>query len=160
MKPVTGLIAVGTFSRVIKSDGTMLFTPAMSDSSFLLDIDRLYHSVFHTEWRVDSIKSVAKGFHIRLADVKTIHEAGFFINENFSVPLHEIEGKSFDLLIGMKVRNGEGKEIGETLSISKTPAYMLLEILLTDGRTAYVPATEDFISTRNGLIILLKEPVL
>lgn len=160
MKPAGRLIVVGTFSRVIKSDGTMLFNPAMSDSSFLLDIKHLYHSLFQTEWRVESIRSVAKGFHVRLADVKTVHEAGFFINENFSVPFHEIEGKSFDLLIGMKVRNIEGKEVGETLSISKTPSYMLLEILLTDGGTAYVPATEDFISTRNGLITLLKEPVL
>lgn len=160
MKPAGRLIVVGTFSRVIKSDGTLLFTPSMSDSSFLLDIKRLYHSVFSTEWRVDSIKSVAKGFHIRLADVKTVHEAEYLVNESFSVPFNEIEGRSSDLLVGRKVTDMSGMELGETLSISKTPAYMLLEVLLTDGRTAYVPATEDFISTRDGLIILLKEPVL
>lgn len=160
MKTGGRLIVVGTFSRVIKSDGTMLFNPSMSDSSFLLEIKHLYHSSFNTEWRINSIRSVAKGFHIKLKDVSTPFEAEFLINESFSVPYEEIEGRSFDLLIGLKVTDKSGLELGETLSISKTPAYMLLEILMNNGSTAYVPATDDFIFIKNGLITLLKEQIL
>lgn len=160
MTPDSNLIVVGTFSRVLKSDGTMLFNPAMSDSSFLLDIDRFYHSIFRTEWIVGSIRSVSKGFHIKLVDVRNPAEAQFFINESFSLPEKEIEGKSIDLLIGRKVIDTMGNEIGITTSLSSTPAYMLIEIQLLDGNTAYMPVTDDFISTKNGLITLLKEPVL
>ncbi|HNW82758.1 MAG TPA: hypothetical protein PKG52_07700 [bacterium] len=138
----------------------MLFNPAMSDSSFLLDIRRFYHSVFKTEWKIESIRSVSKGFHIKLFDVKNPAEAHFLINESFSLPEKEIEGKSIDLLIGRKVFNTSGNEIGVTTSLSNTPAYMLIEIQLLDGNTAYMPVTDDFISTKNGLITLLKEPVL
>ena len=154
------LIVVGSFSRVIKSDGTLLFNPAMSDSSFLLDINRFYHSVFKTEWEIESIKSVSKGFHIRLADVKTPSEANFFINESFSVPYSEVEGRSIDLLLDRKVLDTSGNDIGTTVSLSSTPAYILIEIKLQNGNTVYVPATDDFVLIKNGLITLLKEPVL
>ena len=138
------MITVGTFRRVVKKDGTMLFKPAFRDCDFLAEINFLFHRDLETKWDIESIKKIAKGFHIKLKDVNNSYEAGLFIDEEFALPDELVEGKTTDLVIGEDVFNHEDIIIGKVVSLTSTPAYMLIEIQKNSGETELVPFTEDF----------------
>ncbi len=151
------LRTIGYFTRVIRQDGTLLFSPELKDSEFLLDIKTISHAEFLTEWTVETIKKVSKGFHIKLKEVNDSKTASFFINEIFAVPVEKVEGKSIDTFIGKSVMDLTGKVKGTVKSISKTPSYHIAEIEKSDGGIHFVPLTDDFVSMDSGKIILLKE---
>ena len=145
---------VGTFSKVLKKDGSLLFKPYFKDSDFLLDFNYLYHFEFRTKWKITSITKSAKGFIIRLDKVDTFKKAEFFVGEKFALPENEIYGRSQDLFIGMEVLDKSGKTLGKIVGFSQTPAYSLTEIEKTDGDSVFVPFTGNFFETGNGKVTL------
>ena len=120
----------------------MLFKPVFRDSAFISDLKYLYHVEFGTKWKISSICRVHKGFHIRLTDVDDIEKAKFLEGEQFGLYKDEIAGRSIDLIVGEKIFFKDGKLFGEVISVSSTPAYMLLQVLKSDKETVFVPFTE------------------
>ncbi len=149
---------VGTFSKVLKKDGYLLFKPEFKDSDFLLDFDCLYHFNFKTKWKIESITKTAKGFLIRLAGVDSFKKAEFLIGEKFALPEGEIFGKSQDLLIGAAVFDKSGKILGKIEAFTPTPAYSLAEMENESGNSEFIPFTENFFELEDGKIILIKKP--
>ena len=145
---------VGTFSKVLKKDGSLLFKSEFKDSDFLLDFDYLYHFEFKTKWKITSMTKTAKGFVIRFAGVDTFKKAEFFVGEEFALPENEIFGKSQDLLIGVRVYDKSGKILGKIVGFSQTPAYSLTEIEKDCGDSLFVPFTRNFFEVENETVIL------
>ena len=158
MNKNSSLRVVGTFSKVLKKDGSLLFKPEFKDSDFLLDFNYLYHFTFKTKWRITSITKNSKGFVIRFAGVETFKEAVFFIGEKFALPENEIFGKSQDLLIGIEVFDKHGKILGKAVSFTQTPAYSLAEIESVENETFFVPFTEKFFDIGKGRVVLISMP--
>ena len=158
MKKNSSLRTVGTFVKVLKKDGSLLFRPEFRDSDFLMDFNYLYHFNFKTKWKIASITKVSKGFTIRFAGVETFKEAGFFIGEKFALPESEIFGKSQDLLIGSEVFDKYGKTFGKIVSLTQTPAYSLAEVESIESKTFFVPFTENFFKLNDGTVTLLSLP--
>ena len=154
----SSLKVVGTFSKVLKKDGSLLFKPDFKDSDFLLDFDYLYHFDFKTKWKITSITKTGKGFLIRLAEVDSFKKAEFLIGEKFALPEDEIFGKSQDLLIGAAVFDRSGKISGKIAAFTPTPAYSLAEIEKDSGDSELIPFTENFFELENGKVILVKKP--
>ena len=151
---------VGTFSKVLKKDGSLLFKTYFKDSDFLLDFDYLYHFEFKTKWKITSMTKTAKGFIVRFAEADTFKKAEFLVGEKFALPENEIFGKSQDLLIGLEVTDKHGKALGKIVGFSPTPAYSLAEIEKTDGKSILIPFTENFFelkNERNIRIVLLSD---
>lgn len=148
---------VGTFIRVLKKDGTLLFKPALADSAFFSKLKYLYHAEFITKWEISSICQVAKGFHINFKDVNDLAKAEFFIGEPFGLYESEIKGRSLDLFIGEVIYVKKSEVMGRVISVSKTPSYMLIEVLKETDETVFVPFTDEFINIRNGKMELIKE---
>ena len=134
----------------------MLFKPAFHDSDFLKDISHLYHGELHSKWEISEIKKVSKGFHIKFKNVNNIHQAGFFIGEEFALPENQVKGNSSDLLIGKEILNHNDTVFGTVTSISKTPAYFLLEIELLSGETELIPFNEEFFEEKEKRLKLKK----
>ncbi|MBP5201475.1 hypothetical protein J6253_01925, partial [bacterium] len=149
---------VGTFSKVLKKDGSLLFKPEFKDSDFLLDFGFLYHFEFKTKWHIASITKVGKGFMIRLAEVRTFKEAEFLIGEKFALPEEEIFGRSQDLLIGERVSDKSGKSLGRIVAFTPTPTYSLAEIEKEDDSSEFIPFTEKFFRLEKGKIVLIAKP--
>jgi len=145
---------VGTFSKVLKKDGSLLFKSDFKDCDFLLDFNYLYHFKFKTKWKIASITKTAKGFVIRLDKVDTFKKAEFFVGEKFALPGNEISGRSQDLFIGMEVLDKSGKILGKIVGFTQTPAYSLTEIEKTDGDSVFIPFTGNFFETGNGNVTL------
>ena len=154
----SSLKVIGTFSKVLKKDGSLLFKPDFKDSDFLLDFNCLYHFDFKTKWKINSITKTGKGFLIRLAGVDTFKKAEFFIGEKFALPEDEIFGKSQDLLVGQPVFDKSGKILGKISAFTPTPAYSLAEIEKDDSDSELIPFTENFFELENGKVILVKKP--
>lgn len=138
------MITVGTFRRVVKKDGTMLFKPAFRDHDFLEDINYLIHKDLETIWNIENIRKIAKGFHIKLEGVDNSYQSGFFIDEEFSLPDEMVAGKTIDLVIGEEVYDHKDEVIGKVAGLSSTPAYTILEIEKMSGETDLIPFTEEF----------------
>ena len=145
---------VGTFSKVLKKDGSLLFKSEFKDSDFLSDFNYLYHFEFKTKWKIASMTKTAKGFVIRFAGVDTFRKAEFFVGEKFALPESEIFGRSQDLLIGMEVQDKSGKVFGKIVGFSQTPAYSLIEIEKADGDSVLLPFTENFVEIGKETVIL------
>ena len=145
---------VGTFSKVLKKDGSLLFKSEFKDSDFLSDFNYLYHFEFKTKWKIASMTKTAKGFVIRFAGVDTFRKAEFFVGEKFALPESEIFGRSQDLLIGMEVQDKYGKAFGKIAGFSQTPAYSLIEIEKADGDSVLLPFTENFVEIGKETVIL------
>ena len=158
MNNTSSLRVVGTFSKVLKKDGSLLFRPEFKDSDFLLDFDVLYHFDFRTKWHIASITKTGKGFMIRFSDVKTFREAEFFIGEKFALPKDEIFGRSQDLMIGETVYDKFGKEFGKIVAFTSTPTYSLAEIEKEDSSSVLIPFTEKFFRIEKGKTTVLAEP--
>ncbi len=158
MKGVSSLKIVGTFSKVLKKDGSLLFKPEFKDSDFLLDFGFLYHFEFKTKWHIASITKVGKGFMIRFTEVKTFKEAEFLIGEKFALPESEIFGRSQDLLIGETVSDKLGKSLGRIVAFTPTPTYSLAEIEKEDDSSEFIPFTEKFFRLEKGKIVLIAKP--
>lgn len=138
------MITVGTFRRVVKKDGTMLFKPKFRDCDFIEDIRFIFHYDLGTKWEIENLQKIAHGFQIKLKGVDNTYEAGFFINEDFSLPEELIKGRTTDLVIGENVFDHKDIIIGTVVSLTSTPAYMLIEIEKRSGETELVPFTEEF----------------
>lgn len=158
MNSVSSLKVVGTFSKVLKKDGSLLFKPEFKDSDFLLDFDSLYHFEFKTKWHIASITKIGKGFMIRFAEVRTFKEAEFLIGEKFALPEEEIFGRSQDLLIGENVFEKSGKPFGRIAAFTPTPTYSLAEIEKEDKSSEFIPFTEKFFRLEKGKIVLVAKP--
>jgi ribosomal 30S subunit maturation factor RimM len=158
LKGVSSLKIVGTFSKVLKKDGSLLFKPEFKDSDFLLDFGFLYHFEFKTKWHIASITKVGKGFMIRFTEVKTFKEAEFLIGEKFALPESEIFGRSQDLLIGETVSDKLGKSLGRIVAFTPTPTYSLAEIEKEDDSSEFIPFTEKFFRLEKGKIVLIAKP--
>lgn len=154
----SSLKAIGTFSKVLKKDGFLLFKPEFKDSDFLLDFDHLYHFDFKTKWKITSITKTGKGFLIRLDGVDSFKKAEFLIGEKFALPEDEIFGKSQDLLIGTAVYDKSGAIFGKIAAFTPTPAYSLAEIEKESGESEFIPFTDNFFELENGKVILIRKP--
>ncbi|HOW52535.1 MAG TPA: hypothetical protein PLV42_10890 [bacterium] len=152
------LVVVGHFSRVIKGDGTLLFKPHLHDASFLEQAKHLYHHLFKTEFGITYIKEVAKGFHVRIAEVEKPYEAEYLVGEEFSLPRTELLGRTHDALIGATVANTAGEELGIVVAINETPDYPLLTVRGPRGRFA-VPFTPAVARLDGDRILLLHENI-
>ncbi|MBP5407464.1 PRC-barrel domain-containing protein [bacterium] len=149
---------VGTFSKVLKKDGSLLFKPDFKDSDFLLDFKYLYHFEFKTKWKITSMTKTAKGFIVRFAEADTFRKAEFFVGEKFALPKNEIFGKSQDLLIGLEVVDKSGKTLGKIMAFSPTPTYSLAEVEKEDGESVFIPFTEKFFELKDETVILKNPP--
>ena len=158
MKNIPSLKVVGTFSKVLKKDGSLLFKPEFKDSDFLLDFEYLYHFDFQTKWKIDSITKIGKGFAVRLDGVDSFKKAEFLIGEKFALPEEEVFGKSQDLLIGENVSDKSGKLLGRIVAFTPTPTYSLTEIEKEDKSSEFIPFTEKFFRLEKGKIILIQKP--
>ena len=158
MNNASSLRVVGTFSKVLKKDGSLLFKPEFKDCDFLLDFEYLYHFDFRTKWKINSITKTSKGFLIRFAGVDTFKKAEFFIGEKFALPEDEIFGMSQDLLLGMTVSDKSGKILGKIAAFTPTPAYSLAEMENESGNFEFIPFTENFFELQDGKVILIRKP--
>ena len=158
MNTFSSLKIVGTFSKVLKKDGSLLFKPEFKDSDFLLDFEYLYHFDFKTKWKIISITKTGKGFLIRLDGVDSFKKAEFLIGEKFALPEDEIFGRSKDLLIGMEVFYKSGKILGKIVAFTPTPTYSLAEIEKEDKSSEFIPFTEKFFRLEKGKILLTAKP--
>jgi len=152
------LRSIGSFSKIIKNDGTLLFSCSFRDNDFLLGIKTIYHVDYLTAWTIESIKKVSKGFHIKLKGVDDTKSANYFTGETFGVEEEKIKGLSIDLIIGTSLFDCSGNQAGEIISVTKTPGYYLAEIRGAGNRTFFVPLTDEFTKvSKDGKIILLRE---
>ena len=158
MNSIPSLKVVGTFSKVLKKDGSLLFKPVFKDSDFLLDFEYLYHFDFQTKWKIDSITKTGKGFAVRLDGVDSFKKAEFLIGEKFALPEEEIFGRSQDLMIGENVLDKLGKLLGRIVAFTPTPTYSLVEIEKEDKSSEFIPFTEKFFRLEKGKIILIQKP--
>ena len=158
MNSTPSLKVVGTFSKVLKKDGSLLFKPEFKDSDFLLDFDYLYHFEFQTKWKIDSITKTGKGFAVHLDGVDSFKRAEFLIGEKFALPEEEIFGRSQDLMIGENVIDKSGKLLGRIVAFTPTPTYSLAEIEKEDKSSEFIPFTEKFFRLEKGKIILIQKP--
>ena len=158
MKGVSSLKVVGTFSKVLKKDGSLLFKPEFKDSDFLLDFDCLYHFEFKTKWHIASITKTGKGFAVKLGEVDSFKKAEFLIGEKFALPAEEIFGKSQDLMIGETVFDKSGKICGRITAFTPTPTYSLAEIEKENATSEFIPFTEKFFRLEKGKIVLIAKP--
>ena len=158
MKGVSSLKVVGTFSKVLKKDGSLLFKPEFKDSDFLLDFDCLYHFEFKTKWRIASITKTGKGFAVKLDGVDSFKKAEFLIGEKLALPAEEIFGKSQDLMIGETVFDKSGKICGRIAAFTPTPTYSLAEIEKENATSEFIPFTEKFFRLEKGKIVLIAKP--
>lgn len=158
MKGVSSLKVVGTFSKVLKKDGSLLFKPEFKDSDFLLDFDCLYHFEFKTKWRIASITKTGKGFAVKLDGVDSFKKAEFLIGEKFALPAEEIFGRSQDLMIGETVFDKHGTSLGKIVAFTPTPTYSLAEIEKEDKSSEFIPFTEKFFKLEKGKIVLVAKP--
>ena len=158
MKNIPSLKVVGTFSKVLKKDGSLLFKPEFKDSDFLLDFEYLYHFDFQTKWKIDSITKIGKGFAVRLDGVDSFKKAEFLIGEKFSLPEEEVFGRSQDLLLGENVSDKSGKILGRIIAFTPTPTYSLAEIEKEDKSSEFIPFTEKFFRLEKGKIVLVAKP--
>ena len=158
MNDIPSLKVVGTFSKVLKKDGSLLFKPSFKDSDFLLDFDSLYHFEFKTKWRIASITKTGKGFAVRLDGVDSFKKAEFLIGEKFALPKDEIFGRSQDLLIGESVFDKHGISLGKIVAFTPTPTYSLAEIEKEDSTSEFIPFTEKFFMIKKGKIVLVAKP--
>jgi len=153
---IKNLRVVGSFTKVLRKDGLLLFRPAFRDSDFLLDIRFLYHSDFATKWKILSSTPVNKGLSMRLAGVDSFKKASFFVGEDFALPEKELVGKSMDLLIDSPVFDLNGAKIGKIADFRDTPTYSLVEIELESGESVVLPFTEQFFDFDNGRVTALR----
>jgi len=152
-------VVVGRFTRVIKSDGTLLFKPFLRDTAFLSGVTHLYHAVFHTAFQVVSIVSVSRGFHIRIAEVEKPYEAEYLVGEEFVLPRLELVGKTLDAFIGFPVVTANGnKVLGTVSSVSRTPRYPLLTVS-GNQKEFDIPFAPDVARLDNDHIVLLCEEI-
>ena len=158
MNNIPSLKVVGTFSKVLKKDGSLLFKPEFKDSDFLLDFDSIYHFEFKTKWHITSITKIGKGFAVRLDGVDSFKKAEFLIGEKFALPEEEIFGRSQDLLIGENVLDKSGKLLGRIVAFTPTPTYSLAEIEKEDKSSEFIPFTEKFFRIEKGKIVLVAKP--
>ena len=158
MNSTPSLKVVGTFSKVLKKDGSLLFKPEFKDSDFLLDFNHLYHFEFKTKWRIAAITKIGKGFAVRLDGVDSFKKAEFLIGEKFALPEEEIFGRSQDLLIGESVFDKSGKLLGKIVAFTPTPTYSLAEIEKEDKSSEFIPFTEKFFRLEKGKIVLVAKP--
>ena len=158
MNSTPSLKVVGTFSKVLKKDGSLLFKPEFKDSDFLLDFEYLYHFDFQTKWKIDSITKIGKGFAVRLDGVDSFKKAEFLIGEKFALPEEEIFGRSQDLLIGESVFDKHGTSLGKIVAFTPTPTYSLAEIEKEDKSSEFIPFTEKFFVLEKGKIVLAAKP--
>ena len=158
MKNILSLKVVGTFSKVLKKDGSLLFKPEFKDNDFLLDFNYLYHFEFKTKWRIAAITKIGKGFAVRLDGVDSFKKAEFLIGEKFALPEEEIFGRSQDLLIGESVFKKSGKLLGKIVAFTPTPTYSLAEIEKEDKSSEFIPFTEKFFRLEKGKIVLVAKP--
>ena len=158
MKNDPSLRIVGTFSKVLKKDGSLLFKPVFKDSDFLLDFDLLYHFEFKTKWHIASITKTGKGFAVRLDGVDSFKKAEFLIGEKFALPKDEIFGRSQDLLIGENVFDKSGNSLGRIVAFTPTPTYSLAEIEKEDRSSEFIPFTEKFFRIKEGKNVLTAKP--
>ena len=158
MNSTPSLKVVGTFSKVLKKDGSLLFKPEFKDSDFLLDFDSIYHFGFKTKWYIASITKIGKGFAVKLDGVDSFKKAGFLIGEKFALPEEEIFGRSQDLLIGESVFDKSGKLFGRIVAFTPTPTYSLAEIEKEDKYSEFIPFTEKFFKLEKGKIVLVTKP--
>ena len=158
MKNIPSLKVVGTFSKVLKKDGSLLFKPEFKDSDFLLDFNYLYHFEFKTKWKIDSITKIGKGFAVRLDGVDSFKKAEFLIGEKFALPEEEVFGRSQDLLLGENVSDKSGKILGRIIAFTPTPTYSLAEIEKEDKSSEFIPFTEKFFRLEKGKIVLVAKP--
>ena len=158
MNSIPSLKVVGTFSKVLKKDGSLLFKPVFKDSDFLLDFEYLYHFDFQTKWKIDSITKTGKGFAVRLDGVDSFKKAEFLIGEKFALPEEEIFGRSQDLMIGENVLDKSGRLLGRIVAFTPTPTYSLAEIEKEDKSSEFIPFTEKFFRLEKGKIILIQKP--
>ena len=158
MKNIPSLKVVGTFSKVLKKDGSLLFKPEFKDSDFLLDFEYLYHFDFQTKWKIDSITKIGKGFAVRLDGVDSFKKAEFLIGEKFALPEEEVFGRSQDLLLGENVSDKSGKILGRIIAFTPTPTYSLAEIEKEDKSSEFIPFTEKFFRLEKGKIVLVAKP--
>ena len=158
MKNISSLKVVGTFSKVLKKDGSLLFKPEFKDSDFLLDFEYLYHFDFQTKWKIDSITKIGKGFSVRLDGVDSFKKAEFLIGEKFALPEEEVFGRSQDLLIGENVSDKSGELLGRIIAFTPTPTYSLAEIEKEDKSSEFIPFTEKFFRLEKGKIVLVAKP--
>ncbi len=152
------LVVVGHFSRVIKGDGTLLFKPHLRDAGFLEKAKHLYHHLFGTEFGVTYIKGVAKGFHVRIAEVEKPFEAEYLVGEEFALPRAELLGLTHDALLGVTIVNAAGKELGTVTAINETPDYPLLTARGPNGQFA-IPFTPTIARLDGDRILLLREDI-
>ena len=158
MNSVPSLKVVGTFSKVLKKDGSLLFKPEFKDSDFLLDFDYLYHFEFRTKWHIASITKTGKGFAVRLDGVDSFKKAEFLTGEKFALPKDELFGRSQDLLIGENVLDKSGRLLGRIVAFTPTPTYSLAEIEKEDESSEFIPFTEKFFRLEKGKILLVAKP--
>lgn len=158
MNTIPSLKVVGTFSKVLKKDGSLLFKPVFKDSDFLLDFEYLYHFDFQTKWKIDSITKTGKGFAVHLDGVDSFKKAEFLIGEKFALPEEEIFGRSQDLMIGENVLDKSGRLLGRIVAFTPTPTYSLTEIEKEDKSSEFIPFTEKFFRLEKGKIILIQKP--
>ncbi|MBO4441778.1 PRC-barrel domain-containing protein [bacterium] len=153
---IRNLRVVGSFSKVLRKDGLLLFRPAFRDSDFLLDIRALYHAGFATKWKILSSTPVNKGIAMRIAGVDSFKKASFFVGEDFALPEKDIAGKSMDLLIDSPVCDTSDVKIGRIVDFRDTPTYSLVEIELESGGTLVLPFTEQFFDLDSGRVTVLR----
>lgn len=153
------MFVVGRFSRVIKSDGTLLFVTILSDADFLLDIRHLFHAELGTEFKLKSIVKVSKGYHVKIESVNNPHDAAFFENESFALPENEVDKTTVDYLIGMKMETIDGEYVGEIDSFSKTRDYYILSVKNEDA-SIMIPYKDEIIELSTDKVVLLREELL
>jgi len=152
------MIKIGKFSRVLKKDGTLLFKSYFKDSVFLSSIRRFFHSIYGTEFNISFIKQTSKGFHIKLKEVTSQKEAGYFVGEEFSLPNRDVAGKSIDLVSGMEVVSMSGKVLGIVQRFSETKGYYIVTV---QGEQEFsFPFTENFAKVEEERIVLIREDFL
>ncbi|HSA34781.1 MAG TPA: PRC-barrel domain-containing protein [bacterium] len=155
----TDAMPVGRFARVIKGDGTLLFKPFLRDADFLGTVKHLFHRTFGTEFEVSYIRPVAKGFHVRIAEVEKPFEAGYLVGEEFTLPRAELLGRSVDALIGTAVVREDGSPVGTVTDLALTPEYPLLTVTGPKKRVElpFIPAVARLEGDR---IVLVREDAL
>lgn len=152
-------LPVGRFARVIKGDGTLLFKPFLRDADFLGTVKHLFHRTFGTEFEVSYIRPVAKGFHIRIAEVEKPFEADYLVGEEFALPRAELLGRSVDALIGTAVVREDGSPVGTVTDLALTPEYPLLTVTGPQGKRE-LPFTPAIARLEGDKIVLVREDAL
>lgn len=158
IKRLSALKIIGTFAKVLKKEGLLLFKSNFKDNKFILNVKFFYHYNFRTKWEIDFINLTAKGFQVKLKGVSNFKQAAYFVGEDFALPEEEIGDASLDLLYDMDVVDDSGVLLGAVVSFAETPAYALLEIADSNGNSFMTPLSKEFVELRQGKIVLKKLP--